>query len=98
MDLQEFNTLLAADSPPEDLSLPLQALWHDAKGNWDHAHYLAQSAGDKAGAWVHAYLHRKEGDTSNAAYWYSRAGRTMSPLPLNAEREEIAQALLQEPT
>lgn len=96
MNLQEFNTLLAESNPPEDLSLPLQALWHDANGHWDHAHSLAQSAGDKRGAWVHAYLHRKEGDTSNANYWYSRAGQSMSSLPLHAEWEEITRALLQE--
>lgn len=94
MDLKEFKATFIADCPPKHLSLPLQALWHDAKGNWDHAHQLAQSSSDKAGAWVHAYLHRKEGDMSNAVYWYSRAGRTRSQLPFDAEREEIAQALL----
>lgn len=97
MNLQEFKKLLAADTPPADLSLPLQSLWYEAKGDWEHAHHLAQAAGDTAGAWVHAYLHRKEGDTSNAAYWYSRANRTMSHLSFEAEWEEIARALLRKP-
>ncbi len=57
------------------LSLPLQALWHDDRGDWDRAHELAQAAAGKAGDWVHAYLHRKEGDAGNARYWYARAGR-----------------------
>ncbi|ADE14016.1 conserved hypothetical protein [Nitrosococcus halophilus Nc 4] len=96
MNLQEFKNRLAANNPPQDIPLPLQALWYEAKGDWDQAHHLAQSAGDAAGAWVHAYLHRKEGDLSNAAYWYSRAGKTVSQLPLKAEWEEITQALLQQ--
>ena len=94
MGLQEFKNSLGADQPPQDFPLPLQALWYEAKGDWHQAHHLAQSAGDEAGAWVHAYLHRKEGDPSNAAYWYSRAGQTPSQLPLETEWENIAQALL----
>jgi hypothetical protein len=72
----------------------LQALWHEAKGDWDVAHDLLQGQNDQTGAWVHAYLHRKEGDNSNAAYWYSRAGRTLPNQSLQAEWEEIAEALL----
>lgn len=96
MDFQEFKTLLAAESLPQGLPLPLQALWYEARGDWHQAHRLAQAAGDKAGAWVHAYLHRKEGDTSNATYWYSRANQTASKQPFEAEWKEIAQALLQQ--
>ncbi|ADJ27751.1 hypothetical protein [Nitrosococcus watsonii] len=98
MKLQEFKKLLSASQPPQDFPLPLQALWYEAKGDWHHAHHLAQSAGDKAGAWVHAYLHRKEGDLSNAAYWYSRAGQTPPQSPLATEWEDITQALLQQHT
>ncbi len=74
MDLQAFRQTLARPAPPEDLSLALQALWWDAKGDWDKAHECAQERDDKDGAHVHAYLHRKEGDQSNAGYWYRRAG------------------------
>jgi hypothetical protein len=95
MDLQEFKNLLAADNLPKGFSLPLQALWHEAKGDWHQAHHLAQAAEDTAGAWVHAYLHRKGGDASNAVYWYSRAGQAASQQPFEIEWEEIAQALLQ---
>lgn len=58
---------------PENLSLPLQALWQDAHGDWERAHELCQEAGNRDGDWVHAYLHRKEGDLGNAGYWYARA-------------------------
>jgi hypothetical protein len=75
-------------------SLSLQALWHDAHGNWDRAHDLAQQAGERDGAWVHAYLHRKEGDEGNAAYWYRLAGKKKPSLGLEAEWSEIVGALL----
>ena len=78
MDFETFKQSTAEAAPPGDLSLALQALWRDAKGEWDAAHELAQSQKDTAGAWVHAYLNRVEGDTSNARYWYNRAGRPAS--------------------
>jgi hypothetical protein len=73
MTLEEYRQTLAAASPPSVPPL-LQALWHDAKGDWDQAHQLAQDVSGADGAWVHAYLHRKEGDLSNARYWYRQAG------------------------
>lgn len=95
MNLSAFKASLARDRPPQGLSEALEALWWDAKGDWDKAHTLAQEAGD-AGAWVHAYLHRKEGDLGNARYWYRQAGRKpVTKAPLEAEWEEIAQALLE---
>ena len=94
MDLQTFEGSLANDAPPADLSLAVQALWHDANDDWDEAHRLAQEQDDRDGAWVHAYLHRKEGDPSNAAYWYRRAGRPVSSRSLDEEWQEIAEALL----
>jgi len=69
-------------------------LWWDAKGDWTRAHESAQQDEGSAGAWVHAYLHRKEGDASNARYWYDRAGKRPSNLQIDAEWEEIADALL----
>lgn len=89
-DLKRLSTV-------DHLSLPLQALWHDAAGNWTRAHELCQAAGSREGDWVHAYLHRKEGDISNARYWYSRSGRP-SPLPdtsLSEEWAAIAETLLE---
>ncbi|MFP6708276.1 MAG: hypothetical protein VCE75_20035, partial [Alphaproteobacteria bacterium] len=85
---------LSADSPPEGLSLAVQALWQVAKGDWDQAHKLAQDQDDGAGAWVHAHLHRVEGDLRNAGHWYRKANREVSEAPLPKEWDEIAAALL----
>ncbi|MBV9523478.1 MAG: hypothetical protein JO010_11825, partial [Alphaproteobacteria bacterium] len=82
------------ENPPETLSHALRALWWDAKGNWPKAHENAQAQDDAIGAWVHAYLHRKEGDLANAGYWYRRAGKTPETGPLEAEWEAITVALL----
>ena len=94
MNLDEFERSLAQNEPPRDLSPALQALWYDAKGNWKRAHELAQSQRDAAGSWVHAYLHRVEGDESNAGYWYGRAGKAHSQAALKDEWAEIAADLL----
>jgi len=80
--------------PPAGLGAPLTALWWSAKGDWDKAHTLVQGDGGGEAAWVHAHLHRVEGDQSNAAYWYRRAGRDPSSAPLEAEWSEIAAGLL----
>ena len=89
-----FESFTAAASPPADLGPALLALWHDAHGDWEAAHALAQEAGGRDGAWVHAYLHRKEGDVMNAGYWYSRAGKPAASGDLRAEWEAIARELL----
>ncbi len=94
MDLASFQQSLDRDAPPEDLGRALSALWHEAKGDWDAAHRLAQAQDDDQGAWVHAYLHRVEGDLPNAGYWYRRSGKTPSGAPLQQEWDEIAAALL----
>jgi hypothetical protein len=94
MDLQTFKASVAAKAPPKDFDPAVQALWWDAKGDWNKAHDRAQAQDDAAGAWVHAYLHRKEGDAGNAAYWYRRAGKPAPTLSLEAEWEAIARALL----
>ncbi len=75
MDLAALRASLGGPAPPPGLGPALQALWRDAKGDWDGAHPLAQVDESAAGCWVHAYLHRKEGDAGNAAYWYRRAGK-----------------------
>lgn len=94
MDYAEFTASLAASEPPAGLSLALQALWWDAKGDWHRAHACAQAQDDADGAWVHAYLHRKEGDASNAGYWYRRARRPAFAGSLEAEWESLVKALL----
>jgi hypothetical protein len=94
MTLEEFKATLAAAAPPSVTPL-LLALWHDARGEWDEAHSIAQDVDDAPGAWVHAYLHRKEGDLGNADYWYRRAGQPIATDPLDAERDRIVTSLLQ---
>ncbi|HYC25262.1 MAG TPA: hypothetical protein VEC58_04405 [Roseiarcus sp.] len=94
MDLAAFRASLEADAPPEGLALALEALWHDGRGDFDKAHELAQKDEGGAGDWVHAYLHRKEGDLGNAAYWYRRAKRPVCRDELAMEWETIASALL----
>jgi hypothetical protein len=94
MTLEEFRDSLLHDDPPKELNLGITALWWDAKGDWTKAHESAQQDDGPASAWVHAYLHRKEGNTSNAAYWYQRAGKSASRKSLSEELSEIARALL----
>jgi hypothetical protein len=94
MTVDDFKRTVSADAPPENISLPLLALWHDARGDWNAAHETAQSVEDQNGAWVHAYLHRKEGDAGNAAYWYRRARKEIATGTLSAEWETIVTALL----
>ena len=94
MTFAEFLNSTAAEVAPAQLSVALQALWHDAREQWHEAHELAQEAGDRDGAWVHAYLHRKEGDETNAAYWYQQAGRPVSRADFRIEWETIVCALL----
>jgi hypothetical protein len=94
MTLDELRASLSGNAPPSDLPATVQALWHDARGDWDRAHRIAQEIAAADGSWVHAYLHRKEGDLSNASYWYRRTGRTRPSVPLEEEWEQIAEALL----
>ena len=96
MTLEEFRKSLNGERPPESLSLPLTAVWWDAKGDWTKAHESAQQDDGPAGAWVHAYLHRKEGDLSNAGYWYSRAGKPQARISLDQEWVEIVTAFVNE--
>ena len=94
MDLQQLKSSTKDDAPPGNISLSLTALWHDAKGDWDRAHDLLQDDSDWTGSWVHAYLHRKEGDLVNAAYWYRRAKKPVCNRSLEAEWDEIVESLL----
>lgn len=94
MDLQTFRNTLSGENPPETLGAALAGLWWDAQGDWTRAHESAQAAEGPSGAWVHAYLHRKEGDLSNAGYWYRRAGKPIAAGSFEQEWDEIVAALL----
>ena len=95
MTLAEFQRSTSDDAPPADLPRPLLALWLDAHGDWSAAHEVAQEIKDSTGAWIHAYLHRKEGDLGNAGYWYHRAGKPECRAGLLEEWTEIVSALLE---
>ena len=94
MTIAEFRHSLSASHPPAGIAPALAALWHDARGDWDTAHRVAQDVDDAQGAWVHAYLHRKEGDEGNAAYWYGRARQPIAQDTLEQEWTRIVVALL----
>jgi hypothetical protein len=94
MTLSQFRASLDDPAPPVGLAPALAALWRDAKGDWDGAHDLAQADAGGAGAWVHGYLHRKEGDDGNAAYWYARAGKPFPRTSPEQEWADIVEALL----
>lgn len=96
MTAEEFLATVGQAKPPAGLSVPLQGLWYAAKGEWDKAHVLVQDDPSREAAWVHAHLHRIEGDLDNAGYWYNRADKMPAGEPLEEERHDIARALLQD--
>ena len=93
MILTDFKSSLAGVSPPPGGSASLAALWWAGKGDWNKAHQIVQDESGAEAAWVHAYLHRAEGDLANAGYWYRQAGKAATTIPLETEWEEIASAL-----
>ena len=96
--MAQFRASLSGAAPAPQLSAPLAALWWAAKGDWDQAHSIAQEQSSAEAAWVHAYLHRVEGDLGNAGYWYRRAAKPVAEGPLETEWERIASALLESAT
>lgn len=96
MNYQLFMASLEHTSPPAELPLALLALWHDARGNWDLAHETIQNESDETSAWIHAYLHRKEGDLWNARYWYNKCRRSEFKGSLTEEWQSIARTILEE--
>jgi hypothetical protein len=94
MTLDQFRRTLTDAAPPESLTAPLRALWFDGHGDWNQAHGVAQDVEDATGAWVHAYLHRKEGDLQNAEYWYRRAGKPVATSALDDEWAAMVTLLL----
>ena len=94
MNFLSFKESIASIEPPPGISVYVKALWYDAKGDWDKAHVLIQDVEDKNASWIHAYLHRKEGDIGNADYWYRKAGKSRPEVSLDREWEELVTALL----
>jgi len=97
MDLSEFKRSLAKTKPPTGLAPALAALWWAGKDEWEKAHRIVMDEAGKDSAWVHAYLHRVEGDLANARYWYRQAQRPVSSKPLAEEWEAISNTLLHGP-
>jgi hypothetical protein len=93
MTPEEFRASVGGSVPP-DVPPLLIALWHDARGDWPAAHAIAQDVDSAEGAWVHAYLHRKEGDLANARYWYRRASREEATGTLDDEWTNLVRSLL----
>jgi hypothetical protein len=96
MNFASFQSSLSENDPPATLNVHLQSLWCDGKNDWQKAHTIIQEIEDKNAAWIHAYLHRKEGDKGNAGYWYHRAGKSMPNYSLETEWEEIVKTLIAE--
>jgi hypothetical protein len=94
MDVVTFERSLSDPAPPPGLSPALEALWYERRGDWTRAHDIAQDDDGEDAAWVHAYLHRREGDQDNAAYWYRRAGRPVVRGNLEQEWRAVVSALL----
>jgi hypothetical protein len=94
MSKADFRASLSGAAPSPELDAPLAALWWAAKRNWDAAHQIVQDQDDANSAWVHAYLHRVEGDLGNAGYWYRRAGQPVATEALDAEWDRIVAALI----
>ena len=94
MKFEEFKASMNDELPPKGITVSLAALWYAGKGDWDKAHAIAQDVPGRDGSWVHAYLHRVEGDQGNAGYWYTRAGKTMPAVSLEEEWEAIVRAML----
>lgn len=94
MTIEEFKTTLTGAAPQRSWNKLLQALWYDGKGSWEAAHNIAQDVHTQEGSWIHAYLHRKEGDDGNAAYWYHRAGKKMPGYSFDEEWLQLVQHFL----
>ena len=94
MTFNDFIKSLEQTTPPTELNPLLQALWFEGKGDWETSHTIAQDIHTKEASWIHAYLHRKEGDLGNASYWYHRAGKPVPTISLEKEWESIVRELL----
>lgn len=96
MQVENFISSLSNDTPPPNVSVYLKALWYEKNGDWEKAHDLIQDIPEKTASWIHAYLHRKEGDQWNADYWYAKAGKPSPSVSLDDEWKSMVQELLQQ--
>jgi len=94
MNFDEFRQTVSSSEPPGKISIYLLSLWYDAKDDWEKAHTIIQDMNDTTAAWIHAYLHRKEGDIGNADYWYHRANKKRPAITLPEEWEIVVRSLL----
>lgn len=94
MQFETFQNSVNDLEPPVGISVYLLAMWYDGIGNWERAHSMVDSLADPTACWVHAYLHRKEGDSWNADYWYRKAGKMRPGISLQQEWDIIVKALL----
>lgn len=92
--MNSFKESLAGNNPPQNISVYLKALWYEGKGDWHKAHQIIQDINDSNASWIHAFLHRKEGDAGNADYWYRRAGKKRPAISLEKEWEKIVESLI----
>ena len=95
MNLEQFKQSLTRAAPPPCAGPLLQALWHEARGDWKRAHEITQDIDGRPAARLHAYLHRKEGDPANAGYWYRRAGANMYEGTFDSEWEALVRDFLE---
>ena len=96
MTVDDFEQSLRDDAPPEAMPPLVRALWYDRRGDWTRVHEIAQDIESTEAAWVHAYLHRREGDASNATYWYRRSGKPIERGSLDDESRAIVANLLRQ--
>jgi hypothetical protein len=96
MTLHAFTRSVLENKPPTPLTPSLQALWWAAKDDWERAHQIVMAHDDRDCAWVHAYLHRREGDLPNARWWYNESKRPVATGSLDNEWSAIVRALLNE--
>ena len=94
MTFEQFQQSLSKSSPPSTISKHLESLWYDGKGDWEQSHNIIQDINDSKASWIHAYLHRKEGDIWNADYWYNQAGKKRPATSLEEEWEEIVRKII----
>ncbi len=95
MSPADFKASLSGEAPAAGLAAPLTGLWWAAKDNWEQAHRIVQDDAGRDAAWVHAYLHRVEGDLGNAGYWYRQAGKPVATDSLESEWQRIVSALIE---
>ncbi|WP_282111776.1 hypothetical protein [Maribacter stanieri] len=90
----EFEKSLELSHVPKEWSDGLKAAWYDANGDWEASHNIAQDMHNTLGSWLHAYLHRKEGDRFNAGYWYRLAKKEYPTITLDEELKVIVESII----